>query len=136
LRPPPPLPLRNALELMETRLESGAPCEALLAFVAGSRVEIPEDELGPARRRAMLVLAAGGDPHRELELDSPAIQALARDLAGPERRDALAAGLESLRDDVAGLPLVAALLTRLEQDPDLAWRAFALALLADELAAE
>jgi hypothetical protein len=119
---------------METRLESGAPSEALLAFVAGSRVEIPEDELGPARRRAMLVLAAGGDPHREVELDSPAVQALARDLDGPERREALAAGLESLRDETASLPRVAGLLTRLERNSDLAWRAFALALLADELA--
>jgi hypothetical protein len=121
---------------METRLESGEPCEALLAFVAGSSVEIPADELGPARRRAMLVLAAGGDPHREVELDSPAVQALARDLDGPERRDALAAGLESLRDDVVGLPHVATLLTRLERDSDLAWHAFALALLADELASD
>jgi hypothetical protein len=128
--------VRSALELIEARLEAGEPCEALLAFVAGSRVEMPEAELLSARRRAMLVLAAGGDPHRELELDAPPVQTLARDLDTSERREALADGLRALRAEVAGLPLVTGLLARLEADADLAWRAFALALLTDELAEE
>jgi hypothetical protein len=128
--------LRSALELIEARLEAGEPCEALLAFVAGSRVEMPEAELLSARRRAMLVLAAGGDPHRELELDAPPVQTLARDLDTSERREALADGLRALRAEVAGLTLVTGLLARLEGDADLAWRAFALALLTDELADE
>jgi hypothetical protein len=124
------------LQLVEARLEAGHRGEALLAFIAGARVEIAEEELGAARRRAMLVLAAGGDPHRELELNSPAVEALARDLRTAERRAELAEGLQALREQLAGLPLVAALVTRLEDDADLAWRAFALALLADELTDE
>jgi hypothetical protein len=125
--------VRNALELVEARLEAGEPGEALLAFVAGAHVDVPEAELGAARRRAMLVLAAGGDPHRELELDSPAVEVLARELSTLERRAALADGLRAVGEDVVGLPLVAALVARLDDEPDVAWRAFALALLADEL---
>lgn len=125
--------MRSALELVEARLESGEAGEALLAFVAGAQVEIPEAVLGSARRRAMLVLAAGGDPHRELAPDSPAVEVLARDLDTPERRAALRHGFTELRESVAGLPLTSALLLGLEDDPDLGWRAFALALLADEL---
>lgn len=121
---------------METRLEAGEPGEALLAFVAGSGMEIPEAELGSALRRAMLVLAAGGDPHRELEPDTKAVLVLARDLETPERRENLRHGLRGLRDGAATLPLTSALLLRLQNDPDLAWRAFALALLADELGSD
>jgi hypothetical protein len=128
--------LRSALQLVEARLEAGERGEALVAFVAGASVEIPEAELAAARRRAMLVLAAGGDPHRELELDSPAVDVLARDVSTSVRRTALADGLRALQDHAAELPFVAALVTRLEDDADLAWRAFALALLADELSGE
>ena len=128
--------MRAALELVEARLESGEPGEPLLALVAGVQVEIPEEELRGACRRAMLVLAAGGDPRREPELDSPAVQVLARELDAPERRHGLRQGLRDLRDSVEGLPLTAALGARLESDPELAWRSFALALLADELGDE
>jgi hypothetical protein len=125
--------VRNALELIETHLEAGERGEAPAAFVAGSGIEIPDDELSSARRRAMLVLAAGGDPHRELELDSPAVLTLARDLDSPERRGELQAGLRAARGDAVELPRTSALIARLMQDAELAWRAFALALLADEL---
>ena len=128
--------MRAPLELVEARLETGQPAEPLLALVAGVQVEIAEGELRAACRRAMLVLAAGGDPHREPELDSPAVQVLARDLDVPERRRGLQQGLRDLRDSVDGLPLTAALGGRLESDPDLAWRSFALALLANELGDE
>jgi hypothetical protein len=128
--------LRSALELVEGRLEAGQPGEALLAFVAGRQLEIQDAELGAARRRAMLVLAAGGDPHRELELDSPAVQVLARDLDTPERHEALRHGFAGLRESAAGLPLTSELLLALEDDPNLAWRAFALAILADELGSD
>jgi hypothetical protein len=118
---------------VEARLEAGEPGEALLAFAAGAQIDIAETELSAARRRAMLVLAAGGDPHRELELDAPAVEMLARDLDTPERREALRRGFSELRKSVAGLPLTSALLSGLEDDLELGWRAFALALLADEL---
>jgi hypothetical protein len=125
--------VRPALELVEARLEAGEQGEALLALVAGTRVQIPEDELRSACRRAMLVLAAGGDPLRELEVDSRAVLVLARDLDAPGRRSALRDGLQELEHSAVGLPLVSALLGRLEADPELAWRGFALAVLADEL---
>jgi hypothetical protein len=72
-------------------------------------------------RRALLVFAAGGDLHREPTLDDPAVLELAADLDSPERREALltaSAELEQLGD------------------PDLAWRAYACALLADALGDE
>lgn len=105
----------------------------LLAFVAGGEMGLPEGELRSARRRAMLVLAAGGDPHRELETDSPAVLVLARDLDSAERRQALREGLGALRPEADGLQHVSRLLDELEADADGAWRAFACSLLAEEL---
>jgi hypothetical protein len=128
--------VRSALQLVEARLEAGEQGEALLALVAGTEIAIPQDELRSACRRAMLVLAAGGDPHREVGLESSAVLVLARDLDASERRDALRHGLRRLQAGSAGFPLVTALLAKLENNPELAWRAFALAVLADELGDE
>jgi hypothetical protein len=105
-----------------------------LAWLAIDAVPIGDAELKAARRRAMLVLAAGGDPHRDLDLDSVAVGRLADELDAPERRNALAAALAAL--DTSGLARLAAAGELLESEPDLAWRLFALALLADELAGE
>ena len=105
-----------------------------LAWLVSDAVPIGEDELNAARRRAMFVLAAGGDPHRELDLNSVAAERLAGELDAPRRREALAAALSEL--DTAGLPTVSAGVTALQAEPDLAWRSFGLALLADELADE
>jgi hypothetical protein len=93
-----------------------------------------EGELRASVRRAMLLLAAGGDPHRTLELDGRAVTALAAELDSPERRQELAAGLGSLPAE--GLPRVAAAVERLLRDGDLAWRALAAGLLGDELASD
>ncbi len=87
----------------------------------------------PALRRAMLLLAAGGDPHRELELDGRAVGALAAELDRPERRAEVSRGLEALRAEAAGLATVTRALDELLLDADLAWRAYVCALLADEL---
>jgi hypothetical protein len=106
----------------------------MLAYVAGQDVELDADELAGARRRALLVLAAGGDPHRRLELDDSAVAVLAGDLDGPSRRAQLAHGLNELRVQTAGFPRLAAALERLCADADLAWRTYAAALLAEELA--
>jgi hypothetical protein len=118
---------------VERRLEVGERADALLAFIAGQGVVLPQDELSSARRRAMLVLAAGGDPHRELESESRAVLVLARDLDSPERREALQAGLAALRSETLGLRRTSRLLDDLEADPDLAWHSFAWSLLAEEL---
>ncbi|HKP18199.1 MAG TPA: hypothetical protein VJT84_06950, partial [Gaiellaceae bacterium] len=68
---------------------------AVLAWLAGSRIPLDEDELRGAVRRAVLLLAAGGDPHRGLDLDGRAVTALAAELDRPERRAALVRGVES-----------------------------------------
>src|SRR5215831_3227845 len=108
----------------------------VLCWLVRDEIAIDEAELNAARRRAMFVLAAGGDPHRELDYDSVAAERLAAELDSPERRRALAAALDRLAPDAAGLPGVAAALDGLRADGDLAWRSLALALLADELAEE
>jgi hypothetical protein len=82
----------------------------------------------------MLVLASGGDPHRELDLNSVAAERLAGELDSPERRRSLLDALARL--DAAGLPTVQAGLSTLQLDTDVAWRCLGLALLADELADE
>ena len=107
-----------------------------LAWLVRDEVGIDEDDLNGARRRALFVLAAGGDPHRELDYDAVAAERLAQELDTPERRVALAAALERLVPEAEGLPAVAEALALLRGQPDLAWRSLALALLADELADE
>jgi hypothetical protein len=105
-----------------------------LAWLVSGSVPIAEDELKAARRRAMFVLAAGGDPHRELDLNSVAAERLAGELDARERRQALARALTEL--ETVGLPTVSAGVAALLAEPDLAWRSFGLALVADELADE
>ena len=95
-----------------------------------------EDELNAAVRRAELLLAAGGDPHRPLDPFGRAATALAEDLDAPERRAQLRAGLESLRSDVAGLRGARESLGLLLSDDDVAWQSYATALLAEALADE
>jgi hypothetical protein len=106
----------------------------VLAWLAGTDVQMADGEARAAVRRAMLLLAAGGDPHRALALDGRAVTALAADLDGPERRAALTRGLEALRPEAAGLGTVATALERLVEDDGLAWRAYAAGLLGEELA--
>ena len=106
----------------------------VLCWFARDDVAIEEAELNGARRRAMFVLAAGGDPHRDVGLDSVAAERLAGELDTPERRAQLAEAIGGLPAD--GLPAVAAAVELLRADSELAWRSFALSLLADELAEE
>jgi hypothetical protein len=82
----------------------------------------------------MFVLAAGGDPHRDVGVDSIAAERLADELDTPGRRAQLGSALEELPTD--DLPAVTAAVQALCADPELAWRSFALSLLADELADE
>jgi hypothetical protein len=113
--------------------ESDADIRPALALLAAPEGVVGPEELGPALRRAMLLLAAGGDPHRELELDGRAVTALAAELDRPERRAQVSHGLEALRPEAAALPKVAPALDELLLDATLAWQAYACALLADEL---
>ena len=119
-------------------LERSEPSEqwTMLCFFAGRGVAIDEDELNAAVRRAELLLAAGGDPHRPLEPFGRAATALAEDLDAPERRAPLRAGLESLRTDVAGQPGARESRGQLLKDHHVAWQSYATALLAEALADE
>ncbi|HVS85619.1 MAG TPA: hypothetical protein VHD91_08300 [Gaiellaceae bacterium] len=123
--------IRASLEQLEG---SGLDLPVVLCWLVRDAVAIPEPELKAAGRRAMLVLAAGGDPHRDLELDSVAVERLAGELDSPERRTQLADALAVLPAD--GLAAVSAAREALLAEPELAWRSFALALLADEIAEE
>lgn len=106
----------------------------MLCFLAGREIELDPDERHAAVRRAELLLAAGGDPHREPELYGRATTALARDLDSPAARRQLRLGLERLEDDARGFPGASEGIRLLLGDDDLAWQCFALAVLADELA--
>ena len=119
-------------------LERAAPTEqwTMLCFFAGRGIVIDDDELNAAVRRAELLLAAGGDPHRPLDPFGRAATALAADLDAPERRAQLHAGLEALREEVAGLRGARESLALLLSDDDLAWSTYATSLLAEALADE
>ncbi len=108
--------------------------QVVLCWLVRDEVPIDDGELNAARRRAMFVLAAGGDPHRDVGPDSIAAERLADELDTPARRAQLTAALEELPTD--DLPAVTAAAQALRADPGLAWRSFALSLLADELADE
>jgi hypothetical protein len=124
-------PVADVLVQLERR-ELGNP-EAVLAYLAGGAVDLADSELNEARRRALLLVAAGGDPHRELLVDDRAVKALAADLWSEGRRDELGAGLDALALQARELPLVRETVINLARDLDLAWRLYALALLAEEL---
>jgi hypothetical protein len=115
--------------------EAGAEADVrpALALLAAPDPLVEPEELNPALRRAMLLLAAGGDPQRELELSGRAVSALAVELDRPERRAEVSRGLEALGAEAAGFPNVAPALEELLLDSNLAWLAYACALLADEL---
>ena len=119
-------------------LERADPTEqwTMLCFFAGRAIPIDDDELNGALRRAELLLAAGGDPHRPLDPFGRAATALADDLDTPERREALVRALEALRPEVAGLRGARESLALLLSDPELAWRSYATSLLAEALAEE
>jgi hypothetical protein len=105
-------------------------------LIAGQEVPLDDEELRGARRRSVELLAAGGDPRRELDPDGRPVRALAEDLDEPGRSAALAHGLASIRPFVAGLPELTRRLDGLATDEALAWRWFACTLLAEELVEE
>jgi hypothetical protein len=120
---------------LESRLAAGeqVEVEVSLALLGGQEVQLEEDELRGALRRAVQLLATGGDPRRDFEPDSRAVSALAADLDTPERRTALVAGLSALRATIEGLPMITSRLEPLVASDDLAWQWFACTLLGEEL---
>jgi hypothetical protein len=126
----------DALDELLSRLDGGEPGDPLpvLAYVAGQAVELDDEELNGARRRALLLVAAGGDVRRELDVDDRAVKALAADLYTEERRDQLGRGIDALVLRVRELSTVREAALFLAGDVDLAWRLYSLGLLAEELA--
>jgi hypothetical protein len=124
-------------ELLE-RLEELPPDSLLpsLAWLAGQQLALDPDELKGAVRRAELLLATGGDPRRELDLDGRAVESFAAELDDEEKRNRLEDALARLTADSEGLAAVSDGLARLRAQPDLAWRCYAGALLADAIAGD
>jgi hypothetical protein len=105
----------------------------VLASVAGADVQIDEDERHGSARRALLLLAAGGDPARGLDLAGPAVTSLAEELRTAERQLELESGIRRIAMQATGLPHVSEALHGLMHAPDIAWRAYAASVLAEEL---
>jgi hypothetical protein len=126
----------DALAELLTRVDAGELGDPLpvLAYVAGQAVELDEAELNGVRRRALLLVAAGGDPHRDLEVDDRAVKALAADLYTDDRREQLGRSIDALVLRVRELANAREGALFLAADVDLAWRLFCLGLLAEELA--
>jgi hypothetical protein len=126
----------DALDDLLTRVDAGELGDPLpvLAYLAGQSVEIGDEDLNGARRRALLLVAAGGDPHRDLDVDDRAVKALATDLYTDERREQLGRSIDALALRVRERPVAREAALFLAGDVDLAWRLFSLSLLAEELA--
>ena len=105
----------------------------VLASVAGADVPVEPDDVHAAARRALLLLAAGGDPERGLDLHGRAVTAMADELRTVDRQLALEQGLVDLRFQAEGLPHASEAVHGLMHAPDVAWRAYAAGLLAEEL---
>jgi hypothetical protein len=124
---------------LERSLAEGEETETLavalvvLASIAGAEVPVDPSEMRAASRRALLLLTAGGDPERGLDLDGRAVTALAEELRTVDRQLALEQGLVDLRAQAKGLPHTSEALHGLIDAPDVAWRAYAAGLLAEEL---
>ena len=123
--------MRELLELLEA-----GPSNSLLlslAWLAGRDVELDPDEVKATVRRAELLLATGGDPRRELELDGRAVTSVAEDLDDPRARDQLEDALARLAAASEGMTAVSDGLARLRAQPNLAWQSYACTLLAEAM---
>jgi len=105
----------------------------VLATMAGADVRVDPDQVQGAARRALFLLAAGGDPERGLDLDGRAVSALAEELRTVDRQLALERGLLDLRLQVQGFPHASEAVHGLINAPDVAWRAYAAGVLAEHL---
>ena len=105
-----------------------------MAFGVSLSLRLDEAALAGPLRRALLLLAAGGDPHRTLDVDGRAVRALAGDLEALVGDDELAAAVAFVDARARGLPTIEAAAAALAADPGRARSAVALALLGAELA--
>lgn len=126
--------VRAWLESLEPSVaEDPEAASVALAYVAGQRIEWDEANVSAALRRAVFVLAAGGDPHRELHVGDKAVSCLAAELATEAPAGALGRVLSELHEEAADLPQASDLIDRLTADAQVAWACVACGLLADEV---
>ncbi len=120
--------------LEEVERNGPAPEEAAaaVAFVVLQQLALDPAALAGPLRRSLLLLAAGGDPHRALEPGGRAVAALAEELDDLVAPQGLMRALARAREEIRGLTLLEAAAERLGAPPE-ARTALALALLADEL---
>jgi len=125
----------DAVQALLERVEAGELGDPLpvLAYVAGSHVEVDGGELNAAKRRAITVRAAVGDVQREPAVDDVAVKRLAAELYTDERRAQLGSAIDELALRARDLPRVREAVLFLARDVDLAWRLFALGLVAEDL---
>lgn len=121
---------------LETSDEALATAVVVLASLAGRTVRVDEGVRRAATRRATLLLATGGDPERGLDLNGRAVAALADELRTVDRQIELERGITDLRIAAEGLPHVSEALHALADAPEIAWRAYACSLLAEDLGEE
>ncbi len=126
--------VRAWLESLEPSVaEDPEAASVALAYVAGRRIDWDEAKVSAALRRAVFLLAAGGDPRRELHVGDRAVGSLALELAPEVPADALERVLHELREEAADLPRASDLIDRLAADAQLARTCLACGLLADEV---
>ena len=125
---------REVLIQLEGSLDSDDDVAAALALVAAEELELDEATLNAAKRRALFVLAAGGDPSRALDTDSRAVSGLAAELGELIPPGRLSSSLRALLIATDGLPRVDRVLRDLLASEPASHRALAVALLAGELA--
>ena len=123
-------PVRAFLDALEDDAADPLPA---LAYLAGDGLDLDEDERNGAVRRALFVHASGGPATREPGVDDPAVKGLAADIYSDARRAALGREVDALIVATRGLPRVSDAAIHLAREPELAWRLFALSLLAAEL---
>ena len=128
--------LRAALEHMEALGPSEGDAAAAIGYAAAASLALDASALAGPIRRSLLLLAAGGDPHRELDPDGRAVRALADELETLVPAPDLDAVLASVHAGAQGLPRLETAAAAIAADPASARRALALALLAAELSDE
>lgn len=128
--------VRAVLEHVEASGPEEEDAAAAVAYAAAMSLGLDEVALAGPLRRALLLLAAGGDPHRELDPDARAVRALGNELEVLVTDAELTAAYTSVHARARGLPRLEAAAAALAEDAEAARRALALALIGAELAEE
>lgn len=128
--------LRQALEQLEAVAPAPNEAAAVLGYAAAVELALDDSALAGPLRRTLLLVAAGGDPHRELDPTGRPVQALAEELRELVPDETLTCAYARVRAQARGLAVLDGVAAVLEADPGAGRTALALALLGGELAGE